>query len=225
MRDTNQRLAQPGSAMHFYSNDHRATVNALLATLGIRDIETQEHSERVVRFSRILGRRLGLNRAEMQSLEYGALLHDVGKIGIPDAILRKPGSLTTQEWARMRQHPLLGWRLLSGINFPESAALIVVQHHERWDGRGYPYGLSGTQIDYKARIFAVADAFDAMTSDRVYRVGRSYQEAIDELTRRAGQQFDPQVVECFISIPEREWQLAQGGILQHVMIQTASHSH
>lgn len=223
MKDTNQRLAQPGSTVDFYSPDHRATVNALLATLGIRDIETQEHSERVVRFSRILGRELGLNRAQMQSLEQGALLHDIGKIGIPDAILRKPGSLTTQEWTRMREHPLLGGRILSGVRFLESASLIVVQHHERWDGRGYPYGLSGTEIDRNARIFAVADAFDAMISDRVYRAGRTFSEATEELSRRAGQQFDPEVVECFARIPEREWKLARGSRFEHVMARPAYH--
>jgi HD-GYP domain-containing protein (c-di-GMP phosphodiesterase class II) len=147
----------------------------------------------------------------MKSLEYGALLHDIGKIGVPDAILRKPGPLTTEEWARMREHPLLGLRILSGVGFLESAALVVVQHHERWDGRGYPYGLGGTAIDRNARIFAVADAFDAMISDRVYRAGRPFAEASEELRRRAGQQFDPEVIECFTSIPQREWELAREG--------------
>ena len=150
-----------------YTHDERATVNALAATLRIRDTETQGHSERVMRFSSLLGRELALNPAQMKSLEYGSLLHDIGKIGIPDAILHKPGRLTTEEWTRMREHPLLGLKVLSGVGFLERAALVVVQHHERWDGRGYPYGLAGTEIDRNARIFAVADAFDfLLTFDR-----------------------------------------------------------
>jgi len=209
MKDTNQSHTQTSSTFNLYSHDNRATVNVLTATLKIRDVETQGHSERVARFSELLGRELGLNRTQMKSLEYGALLHDIGKIGVPDAILRKPGPLTTEEWARMREHPLLGLRILSGVGFLESAALVVVQHHERWDGRGYPYGLSGTAIDRNARIFAVADAFDAMISDRVYRAGRPFAEASEELRRRAGQQFDPEVIECFARIPQREWELAR----------------
>lgn len=215
MKDTrNQSHTQLSSTVNLYSHDDRATVNALAATLRIRDIDTQGHSERVVRFSSLLGRELGLNRAQMKSLEYGSLLHDIGKIGIPDAILHKPGRLTTEEWTRMREHPLLGLRILSGVGFLESASLIVVQHHERWDGRGYPYGLSGTEIDRNARIFAVADAFDAMISDRVYRAGRPFAQATEELRRRAGQQFDPEVIECFARIPQREWELARESKLE-----------
>jgi putative nucleotidyltransferase with HDIG domain len=214
MKVTNQSYTQPSNRVNLYSSDERATVNALAATLGIRDVETQGHSERVARFSSLLGRELGLSRAQMKSLEYGSLLHDIGKIGIPDAILRKPGRLTTQEWIRMREHPLLGLRILSGIGFLESASLIIVQHHERWDGRGYPHGLSGLEIDRNARIFAVADAFDAMISDRVYRAGRPFAEATEELRRRSGQQFDPEVIECFARIPEREWEAARENKLE-----------
>lgn len=191
-----------------YSLDQRATVNALAAMLRIRDVETQAHCERVVRFSALLGRELDLSRSQMKSLEYGSLLHDIGKIGIPDGILRKPGRLTAQEWITMREHPLLGWRILKSVGFLQNAALVVVQHHERWDGKGYPYGLKSTQIDRNARIFAVADAFDAMVSDRVYRAGRPFAEASEELRKRAGQQFDPEVVECFTGISQREWELA-----------------
>ncbi len=209
MKETNQSHTQRSSTVNLYSHDDRAMVNALAATLRMRDIETQGHSERVVRFSDLLGRELGLNWAQRKSLEYGSLLHDIGKIGVPDAILHKPGSLTTEEWTRMREHPLLGLRILSGVNFLDSASLVVVQHHERWDGRGYPYGLSGTEIDRNARIFAVADAFDAMISDRVYRAGRPFGEATEELRKHAGQQFDPEVIECFVRIPQREWELAR----------------
>lgn len=208
MKDTNQSHTQ-SSTVNLYSHNDRAIVNALAAALRMRDIETQGHSERVVRFSRLLGRELALNPAQMKSLEYGSLLHDIGKIGIPDAILHKPGRLTTEEWTTMREHPLLGLRILSGVGFLEKASLIVVQHHERWDGRGYPYGLSGTEIDRNARIFAVADAFDAMISDRVYRAGRPFADATEELKRRAGQQFDPEVIECFARIPQGQWELAR----------------
>jgi HD-GYP domain-containing protein (c-di-GMP phosphodiesterase class II) len=157
----------------------------------------------------LLGRELGLNQAQMKSLEYGSLLHDIGKIGVPDAILHKPGPLTSEEWTRMREHPLLGSKILSTIGFLESASLVVAQHHERWDGGGYPYGLSDVRIDLNARIFAVADAFDAMISNRVYRAGRPFAEATEELRRQAGQQFDPEVIECFGRIPQRVWELAK----------------
>ncbi len=208
LKDTNQSHTPLSSTFTFYTQDERATVNALATTLSIRDTETQGHAERVVRFSSLLGREFGLNPPQMKSLEYGSLLHDIGKIGIPDAILRKPGRLTREEWTTMREHPLLGLKILSGIGFLEEAALVVVQHHERWDGKGYPFGLAGTEIDRNARIFAVADAFDAMISNRVYRAGRPFAYATEELTRRAGEQFDPEVVECFNGIPQAEWELA-----------------
>jgi HD-GYP domain-containing protein (c-di-GMP phosphodiesterase class II) len=209
MKNMNRRQPLSSSTVSPYGYDQRAAVNALVATLRLRDNETQGHSERVVQFSRILGRELGLDQAQMQSLEYGSLLHDIGKIGIPDAILHKPGPLTTEEWTTMRRHPLLGSQILAGLGFLESAALIVVQHHERWDGKGYPYGLKGTEIDRNTRIFAVADAFDAMISNRVYRVGRPYAAVTEELNKRAGQQFDPEVVECFTRVPQREWEVAR----------------
>ena len=211
MRHIDQRQATPRSAVNLYYQDDGAILNSLMATLGMRDLETKGHSERVVRFSKVLGRELALNETQMKSLEEGALLHDIGKIGIPDAILHKPGRLTSEEWTTMREHPLLGMRILRGIGFLEPASLVVLQHHERWDGKGYPYGIRRTQINRNARIFAVADAFDAMISDRVYRAGRTFAEASAELIRRAGQQFDPEVIECFASIPEGEWELESDG--------------
>jgi putative nucleotidyltransferase with HDIG domain len=185
------RLIKPGQ------NDENAIVRALVARLRLRDAETSEHSERVVRLSLLLGRELGLNSRKMKSLEYGSLLHDIGKVGVPDSILRKPGRLTLLEWDKMRQHPLLGVQILSGIEFLRGASLVVGQHHERWDGQGYPFGLRGDEIDRNARIFAVADAFDAMTSDRVYHRRKTLEAAVTELRRCAGQQFDPEVVEAF----------------------------
>jgi HD-GYP domain-containing protein (c-di-GMP phosphodiesterase class II) len=180
-------------------------VSALASTLRVRDAETQGHSERVVKFSLMLGTQLGLSNAEMESLAYGSLLHDIGKIGIPDAILRKPGRLTQVEWIKMREHPLLGMQILKGIESLEEATLVVAQHHERWDGDGYPFGLRSIEIDRNARIFAVADAYDAMTSDRVYQTRKSYDTALLELTRCAGHQFDPEVVEAFALIQPNSW--------------------
>src|SRR2546430_3458999 len=180
-------------------------LQALVTMLQRRDAETYEHSRRVARFSLRLARELSLDRVEMESLALGALLHDIGKIRVPDAILHKPGKLTEPEWLRMRNHPLYGQQILSGIEFLEGASRVVVQHHEKWDGSGYPWGLAGTAIDRNARIFALADAFDAMTSDRVYCAGKSYEEAAAEITRAAGTHFDPKVVEAFSSIPRQEW--------------------
>jgi response regulator RpfG family c-di-GMP phosphodiesterase len=185
---------------------YRSTLRALTAALDARDSETSGHSRRVVSFSLRLGRELGLDADELRSLEFGALLHDVGKIGVPDAVLRKPSQLDDEEWARMRQHPLYGERILSGIEFLRGASLVVAQHHERWDGTGYPAGSRGRDIDLKTRIFAVADAFDAITSDRVYRAAQSYEAAAAELREWAGRQFDPEVVAAFLSIPPAEWE-------------------
>jgi putative nucleotidyltransferase with HDIG domain len=183
----------------------RLILQALVAALQGRDAETYEHSKRVACFSLRLARELSLDRREMKSLALGALLHDIGKIRVPDAILHKPGKLTQEEWRRMRNHPLYGQQILSGIEFLEGAARVVVQHHEKWDGSGYPWGLAGRQIDRNARIFAVADAFDAMTSDRVYRAGMTYEAAAAELNQGAGTHFDPKIVEAFCRIPRQEW--------------------
>jgi putative nucleotidyltransferase with HDIG domain len=148
--------------------------------LKTRDAETYEHSTRVVGLSLLLGRERGFDEAQMRTLEFGALLHDIGKIGVPDAILRKPARLTTAEWVVMRRHPQQGERILDGIGFLEAASRVVGQHHEKWDGTGYPLGLREEEIDLNARILAVADAFDAMISDRVYCARRSYEAAVED---------------------------------------------
>jgi response regulator RpfG family c-di-GMP phosphodiesterase len=200
-----QRTQELDRALYSLGDAYRTTLKALTAALETRDLETHGHSERVVNFSLRLGRELGLGEEQMRSLEFGSLLHDIGKIGVPDAILRKPAKLTEEEWVRMREHPLHGQKILRGIEFLEGASRVVAQHHEKWDGSGYPLGLSGTEIDLNARIFAVADAFDAITSDRVYRRGRSYEEALAELEAYSGRQFDPRVVEVFRVVPREEW--------------------
>ena len=200
-----QRTAELDQALDSLENAYRTTLQALTAALETRDAETHGHSERVVTFSLRLGREYGLTAPQMKALEFGSLLHDIGKIGVPDAILRKPGKLTDEEWVRMREHPLHGQQILRGIKFLEGATRVVAQHHEKWDGSGYPLGLKTEEIDICARIFSVADAFDAITSDRVYRQGRPYEAAAQELDEWVGRQFDPKVVEAFHRVPQEDW--------------------
>ena len=201
-----QRTRQLDLAMDCLEDSYRATLRSLIAALEARDSETHGHSERVVNYSLRLGREYGLSTAEMKSLEFGSMLHDIGKIGVPDSILRKPAKLIDEEWVRMREHPLHGQEILRGIDFLEGAARVVAQHHEKWDGSGYPLGLREEEIDVCARIFAVADAFDAITSDRVYRRGKSYEAAAKELNSWSGKQFDPLVVEAFQRVPKEDWE-------------------
>ncbi|HSE24548.1 MAG TPA: HD domain-containing phosphohydrolase [Pyrinomonadaceae bacterium] len=201
-----QRTAELDRALDSLEDAYRSTLRALTAALETRDSETHGHSERVVSYSLRLGREYGLNRDEMKALEFGSLLHDIGKIGVPDLILRKPGKLTDEEWVRMKEHPLHGQQILRGIEFLKGAARVVAQHHEKWDGSGYPFGLRQLDIDVCARIFSVADAFDAITSDRVYRRGKSYEAAAEELDEWAGRQFDPKVVEAFHRVPKEDWE-------------------
>ena len=202
-----ERTVELDNALEEVENSYRSTLKALVQALETRDFETHGHSERVVTFSLRLGYELGLEKEKMRDLELGALLHDIGKIGVPDAVLRKPAKLNEDEWAKMKLHPQHGQKILRNIPFLEGAARIVAQHHERWDGEGYPFGLRGEEVDIGARIFAVVDAFDAMVSDRVYRKGCSYQKALEELERCAGTQFDPMIVEAFKAIPKEDWEI------------------
>lgn len=201
-----QRTAELDQTLNSLEDAYRSTLKALTAALETRDLETHGHSERVVTYSLRLGREFGLDSKRMKSLEFGSLLHDIGKIGVPDLILRKPAKLTEEEWVLMREHPLHGQQILRGIEFLEGAARVVAQHHEKWDGSGYPLGLRDEEIDLCARIFSVADAFDAMTSDRVYRKGKPYEAAAKELDDWAGKQFDPKVVEAFHRVPKSDWE-------------------
>jgi response regulator RpfG family c-di-GMP phosphodiesterase len=202
-----ERAAEIDKALEEVENSYRLTLKALVQALETRDFETHGHSERVVTFSLRLGYEIGLDKDALRNLELGALLHDIGKIGVPDAILRKPAALNEEEWNKMKLHPQHGQKILRNISFLEGAAQLVAQHHERWDGTGYPYGLRGEDIDISARIFAVVDAFDAMISDRVYRRGRPYKDAVAELERHAGTQFDPMVVEAFKNVPPEDWEV------------------
>src|SRR5437899_12599571 len=142
---------------------------------------------------------------ELRTIEMGALLHDIGKIGVRDAVLLKPGPLDQEEWHEMREHPRLGWALLQRIEFLRDASVIVLQHQERYDGRGYPSGLKGEQIVLGARLFAVADTYDAITSDRPYRRAHSHDDATAEIARVGGTQLDPAVVTAFLRLPQQEW--------------------
>ncbi|MCS7190379.1 MAG: response regulator [Fimbriimonadales bacterium] len=186
---------------------YRATLDALLAALDTRDTETEGHSERVAAYTMAMARRLDLSPDELMNIERGALLHDIGKIGVPDSILYKPGPLTPEEWEIMKQHPVIGYRMCMKVDALRPAAPIVLHHHERWDGQGYPYGLAGEAIPLGARIFAIADTLDAITSDRPYRKAKSFAEAREEIVRCAGTQFDPEMVKLFLEIPEEELQL------------------
>ncbi len=178
------------------------TIRSLLSALRSHDPYTYRHSLRTVRLSLLLGRACGIDtHARLRVLSLGALAHDLGKILIPGGVLHKEGRLTRAEWEAVRQHPLDGARLLMGVAAAEGVCRVAAEHHERWDGRGYPVGLSGDRIDFNARVVAVADAFDAMTSERPYRPPVGYEEAAAELERCAGTQFDPEVVRTFLRAP------------------------
>ena len=202
-----ERTAELDKALEEIENSYRMTLKALVQALETRDFETHGHSERVVTFSLRLGYELGLDKDGLRDLELGALLHDIGKIGVPDAVLRKPAKLNDEEWNKMKLHPLHGQKILRNIGFLEGATRVVAQHHEKWDGSGYPAGMRGEEIDIGARIFSVVDAFDAMVSDRVYRKGCSYEDAVAELERFAGTQFDPVIVEAFKHVPKEDWEI------------------
>jgi HD-GYP domain-containing protein (c-di-GMP phosphodiesterase class II) len=193
---------------HTNANDWDTAARAFALALDARDKETEGHAERVVAFSVRLGQELRMSGSDLIALELGARLHDIGKIAVPDHVLKKPAPLTEDEWAKMRIHPVKGQEMVRamGDRLPEAAALIVGQHHEQWNGEGYPLGLKGDQICLGARIFAVADTFDAITSDRVYRLGRPYQAALDEIVRFSGIQFDPAVVDAFTRIDPTDWE-------------------
>jgi len=179
------------------------TLDALVAALDTRDRETEGHSQRVVRFALLIAAEMAYPEDDLNNLQRGALLHDIGKIGIPDAILRKPGPLDDDEWEIMRKHPEFGRRMLAGIPFLNRPLDVIYAHQERYDGTGYPKGLAGEAIPIGARIFAVADAFDAITSDRPYRKAQSLETARQVIRDNSGTQFDPKVVQVFLSIPDK----------------------
>jgi HD-GYP domain-containing protein (c-di-GMP phosphodiesterase class II) len=187
----------------------------MVAVLDYRDTETQWHSRRVSRFTRRIAEELGVSdERELRTIEMGSLLHDIGKIGVRDAVLLKPGPLDQEEWVEMREHPRLGWALLQRIEFLREASEIVLQHQERFDGSGYPAGLKGESIVLGARLFAVADTYDAITSDRPYRRAQPHAAAVTEIQRVSGTQLDPRVVRAFCAVPESEWVSIRGEVEQ-----------
>jgi ribonuclease P protein subunit RPR2 len=178
------------------------TVRALSNAVEARDAYTGKHAERVTAYGMEIARRLGDELGEMPELEFGFLLHDIGKVAIPDSILYKPGALTDEERALMAQHPMIGAQIVRGIEFLASAVEVVRSHHERWDGGGYPDGLAAEQIPFAARVFAVADVLDALTTDRPYRPRIPLAEARAMIAEGAGTQFDPMVVNAFEGIDD-----------------------
>jgi len=176
------------------------TIRSLAETIDAKDPYTRGHSERVSLYSEAIARGLELTGEELQTIRYAGYLHDVGKIGIPDAILTKPGKLTLEEFKIIKKHPVLSERILKPVGFPFPVQPIVRHHHERYDGKGYPDGLAGEEIPLGARILFVADAYEAMTSDRPYRKALSVERAMQELANNKGTQFDPRVVDAFIRI-------------------------
>jgi putative nucleotidyltransferase with HDIG domain len=178
------------------------TLRSLVAALDARDSETGGHSERVAELTSAIAERMGIVRDSEYGryVQWGALLHDVGKIAVPDQILRKPGALTAEEWESMKTHAAAGYEIIRNVGFLSPAAEIVLAHHERFDGRGYPRGLAGEQIPLGARIFAIADTFDAITSERPYKRALSAEEALAEILIHSGSQFDPAAVRAFLMV-------------------------
>jgi cyclic di-GMP phosphodiesterase len=199
-RRVREKTAALSQALREVESAYSSTLYALVAALDAREHETSDHSQRVVRYTLAIADRLGVPDAERPDIARGALLHDIGKIGVPDAILLKPGSLLAKEWEEMRRHPQIGYTILQSIPFLKVPAEIVLSHQERWDGSGYPRRLAGEAIPLGARIFAVADALDAITSDRPYRKGASIERAREEIRACAGTQFDPRCAEAFLTL-------------------------
>ncbi len=194
-------------AMDRLRDAYDGTLRSLSAALDARDSETGGHSERVADLTLAIATEMGFEKDtdEWRNISWGALLHDVGKIAVPDNILRKPGPLTDDEWQTMRSHAAAGYEILLKIDFLKTASQIVLSHHERYDGAGYPRGLAGEEIPLGARIFSIADAFDAMTSDRAYRSAMPAEEALAEVLRNSGSQFDPTAVRAFLSVYQQRF--------------------
>jgi HD-GYP domain-containing protein (c-di-GMP phosphodiesterase class II) len=196
------RTQQLEEALSELEESYLATVKTLAFVVEAKDTHTRSHLDRAHDYAVALASRVAPELAADQTLRYGFFLHDIGKIGIPERVLSKPGPLTDDEWAIMRTHPLLGAQILSPVKFLHRALPIVEAHHEKWDGSGYPRGLKFEEIPLGARIFALVDAFDAMTSDRPYRRALSFEQALEQISRSAGTQFDPEVVRGFVELCE-----------------------
>lgn len=180
--------------------NHDRTIENWSRVLHLRDKETEDHTKRVTDITLRLARRMGLSDVALLNIRRGSILHDIGKVAIPDSILFKPGPLTEEEWAVMRRHPIIATELLEPIPYLASVLEIPRSHHEKWDGTGYPDGLAGENIPLSARIFAFADVYDALTSDRPYRRAWSHLDALNYIVNQSGSHFDPSIVPIFIDI-------------------------
>lgn len=205
-----EQTSQIRKAMNEISSAYDSTLTALVKALDAREKEVGSHSERVMNYATFLGGKLGMSEKDLHELAKGALLHDIGKIGISDNILLKPGKLDEAEWIEMRKHPQVGYAILSEIEFLKAPAEIILTHHERFDGTGYPKQLKGEQIPLGSRIFAVVDTLDAMTSDRPYRRALPFALVAPEITKFRGTQFDPAIAELFLSVPLKQWEECAG---------------
>jgi putative nucleotidyltransferase with HDIG domain len=201
-----QRTTELRETIGELERSYDVTLEALGDALDLKDAETEGHSKRVTGYSIRIARTMGLDQQQIRILARGAFLHDIGKMAIPDAILRKPNKLDPEERAIMQSHSYFGYRMLCKIPFLAEAAEIVYSHQEHWNGNGYPRGLKGDEIPLGARIFSVADTLDAITSNRPYRPARSVEQARDEIASWAGTQFDPEVVKTFLAIPPDVWE-------------------
>jgi len=199
------RTQQLEKAMADLERSYDITLQALGGALDMKDAETEGHSKRVTAFTIAIARAMGVSKEEISVIARGAFLHDIGKMAIPDAILRKPAALDPDETAIVREHCYRGFQILRNIPFLAEAAEIVYSHQERWDGTGYPRGLKGEEIPLGARIFSIADTLDAITSDRPYRPAQSVSAALKEIKAWRGRQFDPKIVDTFLDMPENIW--------------------
>jgi putative nucleotidyltransferase with HDIG domain len=204
--DLRETFKQERARSQQLRQSYMATVRALSNAVEARDAYTGKHAERVAAYGLAIIEALGLKRSNTPEIEFGFLLHDIGKVAIADAILYKPDALTEKERALMEQHPLIGAQIVRGIEFLGEASDVVRHHHERWDGTGYPDGLFGEEIPLTARVFAVADVLDALTTDRPYRPASTLGDARRTIMEKAGTQFDPRVIEAFRSIPDETFE-------------------
>jgi putative nucleotidyltransferase with HDIG domain len=210
------RTEQVRQALASLERSYDITLEALGNALDLKDAETEGHSKRVTAFTIAIARAMGISGDQIRVIARGAFLHDIGKMAIPDAILRKPGALDPEEVAIMREHAYRGYQILRRIPFLTEASEIVYAHQEKFDGTGYPRGLKGEQIPLGARIFSVADTLDAMTSNRPYRAAQPLSAARTEIDKWAGRQFDPQVVKVFLEMPENIWDDLRKGIDEQI---------
>lgn len=205
-----EQTEQIRAAMNELSHAYDSTLTALVRALDAREKEVGSHSERVMNYTVFLAKKMGITGRELEEMAKGALLHDIGKIGISDNILLKPGQLDDNEWIEMRRHPQVGFAILSEIEFLKTPTEIILGHHERFDGTGYPKRIKGDQIPIGARIFALVDTLDAMTSDRPYRRALPFEAVSQEIIKNSGTQFDPEIARMFLSINRSHWEECAG---------------